>query len=74
MPNRSHLEKKQDLLSSTSIQLQQKMCFGQVVTIVFGQVVATVTKLGRLVPMVKLASCVLTMKEYNLFNHNVNGL
>ena len=41
----------------------QKLCLGQVVTIVLGQVVATVTKLGRLVPIVQPASCVLTMTE-----------
>ena len=48
--------KKQDLLSSTCVQLQ-KLCLGQVVTIVHGQVVTTVTRFGRLAPMAQPASC-----------------
>ena len=54
--------KNQDLLSSMCVQLQQ-LCLGQVVTIVLGQVVTTVTMLKRLVPMVQPMSCVLTMNE-----------
>ena len=32
----------------------KKMCLGQVVTVVLGQVVTNVTVLGRLVPMAQL--------------------
>ena len=55
-------QKKQDLLPSTYVQLQ-KLCLGQVVTVVLGQVVITVTTLGRLVPMAQPASCELTLIE-----------
>ena len=41
--------------------------FGQVVTIVLGQVVTTVTTLGRLVTMAQPTSCVLTMTERTKF-------
>ena len=40
-----------------------KLCLGQVVIIVLGQVVTTVTTLGRLAPMAQPASCGLTMTE-----------
>ena len=61
MPSSSYT-KIQDFLSSTCVQLQ-KMSLGQVVTVVLGQVVTSVTTLGRLVPMTQPASCVLTMTE-----------
>ena len=48
------------------VQLQ-KLCLGQVVTIVLGQVVTTVTTLGQLVPMVQPASCVLTIMTERTF-------
>ena len=54
--------KKQDLLSSTCVQLYN-LCLGQVVLIVLGQVVTTVTTLGRLAPMAQPASCALTTTE-----------
>ena len=44
MPSRNKTNK--DLLLSTCFQLQ-KLCLGQVVTIVLGQVVTTVTTLGQ---------------------------
>ena len=40
-----------------------KIAFGQVVTILLGQFVTTVTTLVRLAPMAQPASCVLTMAE-----------
>ena len=65
MQSRSYIE-IQDFLSSTCAQLQ-KLCVGQVVTIVLGQVVTTVTTLGRLIPMAQPVSCVLTMTERTTF-------
>ena len=56
----------QDLLLTTCVQLQ-KLCLGQVVTVVLGQVVTTVTTLGRLAPMAQPASCVPTMTERGKF-------
>ena len=44
------------LLSYTYVQLQT-LCLRQVGTIVLGQVVTTVTTLGRFVPMAQPASC-----------------
>ena len=58
--------KIQDLLSYTYVQVQ-KSCLGQVVTIVLGQVVTTVTTLRRLVQMAQPASCLLTMTERTTF-------
>ena len=49
-----------------------KIVLGQVVTIVTGLVVTTVTTFGRLVPMAQPASCVLTVTERKIFfNHDV---
>ena len=56
----------QDLLLSTCVQLQN-LCLEQVVTIVLGQVITTVTTLGRLVLMAQPGSCVLTMMERTQF-------
>ena len=67
MPCRSSTE-IQDLLSSMYVQLQ-KLCLGQVITIVLGQVVTTVTTLRLFVPMAQPASCVPTLTELNLFNY-----
>ena len=41
----------------------QKLCLGQVVIIVLGQVVTTVTTFGRLAPMAQTASYALKMTE-----------
>ena len=53
----------------------KKLCLEQVVTVVLGQVVTTVTTLRRLVLMAQPASCVLTTIEgTNIYLTRENAL
>ena len=72
--NRIHMMSPSTVVGWYMYVQLQRLCLGQVVTIVLGQVVTTVTTLGRLVPMIQPASRVLTMTERTtliLFNYDV---
>ena len=58
MPSRRYIE-IQVLIGIAHVRSTAKMCLGQVVTIVSGHVVTTITTPGRFVLMAQPASCML---------------